>query len=111
MSERKTDRSQGDDPEEIAARHAEITRLERAREMDDFKWLMGHKQGRRIMWRLLEMTGVFRNPHIPGTDDVLFRCGEQNVGQKLMTEIHTISPEHYPTMTKEHVEWQTKHQQ
>lgn len=90
---------------------AEAVRLARQREMDDFKWLMGHKQGRRIMWRWLEMTGVFRNPHIPGTDDVLFRCGEQNVGQKLMTEIHLICPEHYTTMTKEHVEWAQKQPQ
>lgn len=111
MSERKTGSSKEDDQEEIAARHAEFTRLTRDREIDDFKWLMGHKQGRRIMWRMLEECGVFRNPHIPGTEDVLFRCGMQNIGQMLMTEIHTICPEHYPTMTKEHVEWLTKHQQ
>jgi hypothetical protein len=110
MSKGDTDPLAGDDEVEAEAK-AEAARLARAREMDDFKWLMGHKQGRRIMWRMLDMTGVFRNPHIPGTDDVLFRCGMQNVGQQLMTEIHTICPEHYPTMTKEHVEWQQKHQQ
>lgn len=99
-----------DDQEEAEAR-AEATRLARAREMDDFKWLMGHKQGRRIMWRMLSITGVFRNPHIPGTDDVLFRCGMQNIGQQLMDEIHTICPEHYTTMTKEHVEWAQKQPQ
>lgn len=99
------------DDEVEAKALAEAARLTRAREVDDFKWLMGHKQGRRIMWRMLEVTGVFRNPHIPGTDDVLFRCGMQNVGQVLMTEIHTICPEHYPTMTKEHVEWLTKQPQ
>lgn len=107
MSKGDHDLLAGDDEVEAKAQ-AEAARLKRAREMDDFKWLMGHKQGRRIMWRMLEVTGVFRNPHIPGTEDVLFRCGMQNVGQVLMAEIHTICPEHYPTMTKEHVEWLTK---
>lgn len=94
-----------DDSDQAAAdAHAEAQRLARAREVDDFKWLMGHKQGRRIMWRLLSMTGLFRNPHIPGTEDVLFRCGEQNIGQKLLTEIHVVCPDHYPTMTKESLE-------
>lgn len=109
--------AEGHDPHDerarIAAesRDAEAKRLQRDREVDDFKWLMGHRQGRRVMWRLLSMTGVFRNPHIPGTEDVLFRCGEQNIGQQLMGEIHTICPEHYTTMTREQQEWLKKAQQ
>jgi hypothetical protein len=102
-----------DEREQAAARasEAEAKRLERNREVDDFKWLMGHRQGRRFMWRLLGMTGLYRNPHIPGTDDVLFRCGEQNIGQRLNAEIHGICPEHYPVMVKEHQEWLKKQQQ
>ena len=87
---------------------ADAKRLERDREVEDLKWLMGHRQGRRIMWRVLGMTGLFRNPHIPGTNDVLFRCGEQNIGQMLNAEIHTICPEQYPVMVKEHQEWLKK---
>lgn len=97
--------------EAAEAKQAEATRLQRDREVDDFKWLMGHRQGRRVMWRLLGITGVFRNPHVPGTDDVLFRCGMQNIGQQLLGEIHTICPEHYTTMMKEHTEWLKQQQQ
>lgn len=87
---------------------AEAKRLERNREIDDFKWLMGHRQGRRVMWRLLGVTGLFNNPHIPGTDDVLFRCGKQNIGQLLNAEIHLLCPEQYFVMVKEYQEWQKK---
>lgn len=94
------------------AAEAEARRIERDREVDDFRWLMGHKQGKRFMWRLLGMTGLYRNPHIPGsTDDVLFRCGEQNIGQKLNAEIHLLCPERYNEMVKEQQEWLKKRQQ
>lgn len=103
-------------PHDTAAQEAAQTeqdeqrRLHRDREVDDFKWLMGHRQGRRVMWRLLGMTGLFRNPHVPGaqSEETAFRCGEQNIGQQLMAEIHTIAPESYNVMVKEHQEWLKK---
>lgn len=101
-----------DEREQVAAdaKAADAKRVERNREVDDFMWLMGHKQGKRFMWRLLGITGLFRNPHIPGTEDVLFRCGEQNIGQQLLAEIHTFCPERYNEMVKEHQEWLKKQQ-
>jgi hypothetical protein len=89
----------------------ELKRLYREQEVSDFKWLMAHKQGRRVMWRLLGMTGLFRNPYIAGDDSgTHFRCGEQNVGQQLMAEIHGLCPEHYHTMTKEYQEYVRRHE-
>jgi len=95
------------------AKLADAMRLQRQREMDDFKWLMGHKQGRRIMWRMLEMTGLHRTPHVLGAsaEDNAFRAGLANMGLILQAEIHTVCPEHFPTMTKEHLEWLSKIQQ
>lgn len=90
----------------------ELRRLQRDREVDDFKWLMGHRQGRRVMWRLLSMTGLYRNPHVPGapSEETAFRCGEQNIGQRLMAEIHEITPDSYNVMVKEFQEWQKQMQ-
>lgn len=98
--------------EAAQAKSAEATRLQRQREMDDFKWIMGHKQGRRFMWRMLEMTGLHRTPHVLGAcaEDNAFRAGNANIGLQLQAEIHTVCPEHFPTMTKEHLEWITKQQ-
>lgn len=110
-------KQEGHDPfdeRELAAADAQVAKakhLERNREVDDFLWLMGHKQGKRFMWRLLGMTGMFKQPHIPGTDDVLFRCGEMNIGLQLNAEIHTLCPERYNEMVKEHQEWQKKQPQ
>lgn len=92
--------------EAAQAKAEEAKRLQREQEVSDFKWLMAHKQGRRVMWRLLGITGLFRNPHLmgQGASDTSFRCGEQNIGQQLIAEIHGLCPEHYHVMVREQQE-------
>jgi len=69
-------------------------------EKDDFKWLMGSKRGRRIVWRLLERTGVFRTS-FTGNSETFFREGQRNVGLMLMAQIHEVCPDQYALMLKE----------
>lgn len=88
--------------EAAQAEQAKAEQLQRYQEVEDFKWLMAYKQGRRIMWRMLGLTGLFRNAFVPGDQAVTgFRCGEQNIGHKLLNEIHTLCPEKYHEMVKE----------
>lgn len=75
-------------------------KLERDQEKTDFAWLMSDKRGRRFMWRMLDRTGVFRNP-FTGNSETFFRCGEMNVGQKLMADMTAFSPEAYLLMIEE----------
>ena len=83
---------------EAAASKAE---LKRQRRDDEFKWLMDSPSGRSFVWWLLSEAGVFRNP-LGHTDAMTnFRCGEMNVGQKLMAKIHELAPDRYETMVKE----------
>lgn len=83
------------------AQEAEATRQQRLREESDFKFIMGSKQGRRFMWRLLGITGLFRNPFAGDEGATAFRCGEANIGQQLLAEIHGLCPERYVEMLKE----------
>lgn len=88
--------------EAAQAKQAEAEHLQRLQEADDFKWLMANKVGRRIMWRLLGMAGLFRNAFVPGDQGTTnFRLGEQNIGQRLLHEIHEFCPEKYHEMVKE----------
>jgi len=101
-----------DDSAQVAveARKADVTRLQREREVDDFKWLMGNKQGRRVMWRLMSMTGLFCNPYQPSAPPGFteFQCGKQDIGQRLLGEVHELCPEKYNTMVEEQQAWLTK---
>lgn len=102
-----------EDSAQVAARDRmeSAKRLQRDQQVDDFKWLMAHKQGRRVMWRLLEMTGLFRNPHAFGqhAQDTAFNCGMQNVGQQLLAEIHLLCPDQYHRMVDEAQKEAKKH--
>lgn len=69
-------------------------------EVEDLKWLMSDKRGRRIMWNLLAFTGVFRQP-FTGNSETFFRCGMMNVGQKYLGDINEHAPERYNQMVTE----------
>lgn len=85
------------------AQEEDAKALQRRIEVDDFKWLMSSKQGRRVMWRLLGLAGVFRNPFAGAGSEsqTAFNCGLQAMGQTLIGEIHELCPEQYHQMVKE----------
>lgn len=82
------------------AKTAASQRLARQQEVEDFKWLMGNKQGRRIVWRLLEKAGVFRST-FRLNNEMAFLEGMRNIGLMLVADIHELCPEKYHIMVKE----------
>ena len=86
--------------EKAASEQEKLDRITKRQEADDIKWLMSDPRGRRIMWGLLELTGVYRSS-FTGNSETFFREGERNVGLKLVHKIHAHCPEKYATMTKE----------
>jgi hypothetical protein len=90
---------------EADADKVEANRLEALREVDDLKFIMGHKQGRRYVWRQLEGYGVFRT--VFNTDSLLmaFNEGARNQGLRLIAELHRHTPERYAEMIKENKEY------
>lgn len=92
-----------DDTLEEQQADAKAKAVARVREIEDFKWFMGSRQGRRVMWKLLSEAGVFRTPHQIGaqSEDNAFRAGMQYVGQMQLAEIHALCPEQYNQMMME----------
>lgn len=78
----------------------ERNKHERRVEIEDIKWLMKGRQGRRIVWRLLEKTGVFRCS-FTGNSETFFREGMRNVGLMLLAQINEVCPEQYTLMVQE----------
>lgn len=70
-------------------------------EAEDFKWLMADKRGRRIIWGLLEKTGMYRSS-FTGNSETFFREGQRNVGLMLTALLHEHCAERYATMITEH---------
>jgi hypothetical protein len=76
-------------------------RMESENESIDIKWLMGNKRGRRIIWRLLDQSGVFRLSFNSNSMTMAFNEGQRNFGNRMLAMIHTLCPELYPAMLKE----------
>jgi len=78
-------------------------KLDRESEEADFKWLMGSKRGRRIVWRQLEQAGVFRLSFNTNAMAMAFAEGNRSYGNRTLALVHTICPELYPVMVRENV--------
>lgn len=73
---------------------------QRRQQLDDIQWLMGHETGRRLMWRLLEVSGVFRTS-FTGNSETFFREGRRDVGLRFLADIDEVAAEDYLKMTQE----------
>lgn len=85
------------------ARTARVTREQLADQVDveDVKWLMSSKRGRRILWRTLERGEVFKLSFNTNSMSMAFAEGRKNEGLRVLGLIHAAAPELYPTMLKE----------
>ncbi len=87
--------------EEREVSREEALRLARLQQIDDLKWLMAHPQGRRIVTRLFDRTGIRRTPFNTNGSTMAFNAGAQNVGLWLEAEITEASFEGYVKLLKE----------
>ncbi len=89
-----------DEREETQAKAAAV--LKRKQQIEDFKWLVAHAQGRRIVSRLLEEAGVHRTSFNHSGSVMAFNEGKRHIGLYLLAEILEIAPESYVRLLKEY---------
>jgi hypothetical protein len=88
-------------PDDSAAELTAKANLQQQQKVEDLKWLMGHAQGRRIVTRLFEKTGIRRTPFHTSGSQMSFNAGAQNVGLWLEAEVLEASPDAYFKLLKE----------
>lgn len=96
-----------EDPLDIASQtrrkeeRAKRDRLERETEEADVRWLASSKRGRRILWRIMEQSGVFRLSYAPSATAMAFNEGQRSYGNRVLSLIHEVAAESYPAMLRE----------
>lgn len=68
---------------------------------EDLKWLLAHRQGRRIAWQWLADAGVFRSTFNHSGSVMAFNEGQRCQGLKLLTAIMEHAPDAFTLMQKE----------
>lgn len=64
---------------------------------------MSDKRGRRAIWRLLDITGIYRTS-FTGNSTTFFNEGARNVGLQFLADVNEACPERYLEMLKEQTE-------
>lgn len=94
------------DPTDILAKQRaaeaaeQAARVAASAEAEDFRWLVGDKRGRRILWRLLRSTGVTQRSHT-GNSETFYREGRRSVGIEMQERLEADHFEQYLVMLKE----------
>lgn len=70
-------------------------------EVEDIKWLMSSKRGRRIVHRLLDSAGVYRISFHTNALQMAFNEGNRNQGNALLALITTHCPDRYTDLLNE----------
>jgi hypothetical protein len=86
------------DEQDSAVRKAQ---QEAERDVEDFKWLMDSKRGRRLMWRLLDKAGVFRTSFDTSALRMAMLEGQRNYGLHWLNEVMANAPEKFVQMLNE----------
>ena len=55
-------------------------------EKDDLKGILSTPEGKRVMWRILDFCGLYRNPYSGSEGETAKNCGKQEVAQWLIDE-------------------------
>lgn len=72
--------------------------------IDDLKWVMQNKRGRRFVHGILERAGVWRLSFHTNALQMAFNEGSRNEGLALLAKLTEHCPELYSLMLKEHRE-------
>ncbi len=87
--------------EALRREEQERARVLQQQEMDDLKWLMNAKRGRRFIHRWLERAGVFQLSFNTNAMTMAFNEGRRNEGLALTNRLMAACPEQWALMMKE----------
>lgn len=79
---------------------AKAAKRQRDEELSDFRNIMQTPEGRRYVWRMLSVTGVFRTS-FTGNSTTFFNEGQRNVGLIIINDLNEACPERYMQMMNE----------
>jgi hypothetical protein len=77
---------------------------QRRTELEDLRWLMSDKRGRRFMFRLLSDSGLYRLSFAYDAAATAFNEGQRNLGLRFLNDVMEHCPERFLEMQQERVQ-------
>lgn len=87
--------------ERAQEQEAQRAKMSKDTEESDFKWLMGSKRGRRIVWRQVDRAKPFDPSFNTNSMAMAFTEGAKDEGRRIVRMINALCPETYHVMLNE----------
>lgn len=68
--------------------------------LNDMKYILSLKQGRRLIWKYMENAGIFRTS-FTGNSTTFFNEGRRDIGLQILADVMAADPDKYILMSKE----------
>lgn len=81
----------------------EAQKRARQSEINDVKRILKTPEGRRFIWQLWDISGIFRNPFHPNSNQHSFNSGRMSIGQRLLADVSMADGSAFAQMQNEHV--------
>ena len=79
--------------------------LQKEKEEEYLRVVLSTVQGRDVMWRVLEFTGLYHTSYDrDAPHETSFREGKRQIGLLLLSEINNVDPLAFQLMQKEHLD-------
>ena len=78
----------------------ENEKLEREILLNDVRHVLSSVQGRRFVWMILDMAGVYRSS-FTGNSTTFFNDGARNIGLRVLSDVMDAKPEAFLQMQQE----------
>lgn len=75
-------------------------KLGRDRDLEDLRFVLSSRQGRRFYWRYMAVCGVFTQS-FTGNSETFFKEGKRAIGLRLLEDLNDAAPEAYVLMLGE----------
>jgi len=89
--------------EEASKKKTDEQKRIRQKEVEDMKRILKTPEGRRFVWRLWDMCGIFRNPFNPNSNQSAFNSGRMSVGHEVLIDVNDANVSAFAQMQQEHV--------
>lgn len=83
--------------EEDIRKADEKAKLQRYLELDDLKKILKTAEGRRFIWRYLEVASIHKTT-FTGNSETFFKEGMRNIGLMILADVMDASPESFIEM-------------
>ena len=83
-----------------------LHKLERRKEQEDLRELLGSKQGKRVLWKILSYSQPMSQSFVPGgsKETYYYHEGRRSVGLWLIAQLSEADPLAYVNLQKENIE-------